>query len=516
MKIDRNATQFDAGSLLTLKKSKTRVNQPSESGVVKITAMRLRTATSVSFSALVLLATFANGDTIVLKNGRKIVASDITDADGKISYQTPAGEMSIPKSIVDHIDKDDFTYTSAADEAKLASSSVQPMQPVSGYEEVTALATRTGSVNYEYLAQLDSNARSGQQDDVDKDSVAHHAAAQFLAAKGDTASAIRQYEQALVIAPQNLGLLLNISVLHLRQSEFTAALDFLEQARRVAPDSADVAKLEGWAYYGSNKLDKAVAEWQISEKLRPDPDVADALAKAERDKSEEESYREGETAHFNLKYSGGATPDLAEQILRALEDDFNDIAAQLDYTPPEQIGVILYTNQAFADITRAPGWVGALNDGRLRIPVQGLSTMTPELQHVLKHELTHSFIGQKTRQRAPTWLQEGVAQYMEGQRVSLSASALLAMADQGTLPPFNAMEGSWMNLSGNSAALAYAWSLAAVEAIVNEGGMGDVSRLLGAVASAPSPEAALEQALHENYPDLRAQTIQYLQHRYGR
>jgi hypothetical protein len=58
--------------------------------------------------------------------------------------------------------------------------------------------------------------------------------------------------------------------------------------------------------------------------------------------------------------------------------------------------------------------------------------------------------------------------------------------------------------------------LAAVEAIVNEGGMGDVSRLLGAVASAPSPEAALEQALHENYPDLRTQTIQYLQHRYGR
>ena len=105
----------------------------------------------------------------------------------------------------------------------------------------------------------------------------------------------------------------------------------------------------------------------------PDPEVEHALEKAERDKAEEESYREGETAHFDLKYNGSATPDLARGILRALEDDFRDLESQLDYTPPEHIGVILYTDQSFADITRAPRWVGALNDGRIRIPVQGLT-----------------------------------------------------------------------------------------------------------------------------------------------
>ena len=133
----------------------------------------------------------------------------------------------------------------------------------------------------------------------------------------------------------------------------------------------------GWAYYGANKMDQAIEEWKRAERLRPDPEVEQALAKAERDKSEEESYREGETAHFDLKYYGGATPDLARGILRALEDDFRDLESQLDYTPPEQIAVILYTEQAFADITRAPGWVGALNDGRLRIPVQGLTRSLP-------------------------------------------------------------------------------------------------------------------------------------------
>ncbi|HTZ74828.1 MAG TPA: tetratricopeptide repeat protein [Candidatus Aquilonibacter sp.] len=468
--------------------------------------------------------TSARADTIVLKNGHKITASSVTVSDGKVTYQTPAGEMSIPQSIVDHIDKNDLTYTSAAAQAKVAAVaaaqqiSIQVQSPAvapdNGFGQIAALTVHDDSVDYSYLARLDQQVRSGRPSDIDEDSAAHHIAAQYFAAKGDTSSAIDQYKQALVFAPQNTGLLMNLAVLYLRGSRFTEAIDVLEQARQVAPNSPDVAKLEGWAYYGANKLDQAVAEWQIAQKLRPDRDVADALAKAERDKSEEESYREGETAHFDLKYSGAATPELAADILNALEDDFHDIASQLDYTPPEQIGVILYTDQAFEDITQAPGWVGALNDGRLRIPVQGLTSVTPGLAHVLKHELTHSFVGQKTHQRAPTWLQEGIAQYMEGKRSGPSAAALLQSANQGATPQFAAMEGSWMNLSGNSAAFAYAWSLAAVESIVSSGGMSDISRLLDAVATAPSTEQALEQTLHENYSDLATQTVRYLQSQY--
>lgn len=483
----------------------------------------LSIATCALAVAYLVGAPLAVADTIVLKNGHKIVAGKVTESNDKVVYQTPAGEMSIPRSIVERIDKDDFSYSSAASQAKIDSAAAQavaqlndrPIAATSGYEEVAGLTIRSNSIDYSYLAALDQDARSGEQESVNKDAVAHHTAAQYLAAKGATDSAIDQYKQALVFSPRNSGLLLNLAVLYLRQSQFTFAIDTLEVARRVAPDSPDVAKLEGWAYYGANKLDQAVAAWQIAQKLRPDPDVAEALKKAERDKSEEESYREGETAHFALKYSGGATPDLARQILRALEDDFSDIESQLDYTPPEQIGVILYTNQSFADITRAPGWVGALNDGRLRIPVQGLTTVTPELAHVLKHELTHSFVGQKTHQRAPTWLQEGVAQYMEGLRSGSAAAALIQTANQGQLPRFGTMEASWMDLSSKDAAFAYAWSLAAVEAIVNAGGTADISRLLDEVATAPSTEAALEASLHENYSDLATETVQYLQHQYG-
>ncbi len=475
----------------------------------------MRTATSVATLLLLAVSSSASADTIVLKNGRRIVAENVTDDGQRITYLTPAGQLTIPKSIVARIDKDDFAY-SAPSHSSEPPVSAPEIEPVRGYEEIAALAVHDNAIDFGYISRLEIDARSGTAISVAKVAAAHHAAAQFLLGKGDTGAAVDHYREALAFAPDNSGLLLNLAVLYLRESQFTAALDPLERARRLAPDSPDVAKLMGWAYYGANKMDRAIEEWQRAEKLRPDPEVKAALEKAQRDKAEEESYREGETAHFDLKYNGSADPVLARGILRVLEDDFRDLESQLDFTPSEQIGVILYTQQAFADITRAPGWVGALNDGRLRIPVQGLSSVTPELAHVLKHELTHSFVGQKSHNRAPTWLQEGVAQYMEGRRSASTAGALIEAANQNAIPSLAAFEGSWMALNGNSASFAYAWSLAVVESIVDNGGVSDISRLLDRVATAPSTEAAAQEMLHSNYADLQQQTIAYLKHSYLR
>ena len=138
--------------------------------------------------------------------------------------------------------------------------------------------------------------------------------------------------------------------------------------------------------------------------------------------------------------------------------------------------------------------------------------MTPELARVLKHELTHSFVGQKSHNRAPTWLQEGTAQYMEGRRSTESAGALLNAASQGGVPTLAVLEGSWLNLSGGSASMAYAWSLAAVESIIQQGGVGDVSKLLDAISTAPNTEEALKESLHTDYADLQQQTITLLRH----
>jgi tetratricopeptide (TPR) repeat protein len=475
----------------------------------------VRRIAPVAFLTLLMMCAASAGplfDTIVLKNGRRIVADSVVETSDRVSYETPAGEMSLPRSIVDHIEKDHLSPSYHHGEpANLTSPRVEMSQ---SYTDIANAVVKDGTINNGFLTQLESQARGGKLDDIAKVAAGHHAAAQFLIGKGDYEHAAEHYRRALVFAPDNVPLLLNLAILDLKQSEFTAAIDPLEHAKRVAPDSPDAAKLLGWAYYDANRLDEAVKEWQRSLTLKQDSEVVSALAKAQKDRDEETNYREGETAHFSVKYSGGAAPELAHEILYTLEQHYRDLESQLDYTPPEPVSVILYTNEAFADITRAPGWAGAINDGRIRVPVQGLTSVSPELSRVLKHELTHSFVGQKTRGRAPTWLQEGLAQYMEGRRSAGTSASLVQIYDKGQAPSFASMEGSWLTLSGDTAAYAYAWSLAAVESIVSAGGMSDIERLLDRVATEPTTEGALRESLRIDYGELAQQTANYLKRQY--
>jgi len=307
---------------------------------------------------------------------------------------------------------------------------------------------------------------------------------------------------------------MNVAYLYLKNSEVKQSLDYLERAKRAAPDSADVYKLEGWSYYGMNKQTQAIEAWKKALALRPDADTQAAVDKVLKDKAEEDNYKENESAHFQLKYNGAAEPGLARDVLRTLEMHFDAISSELGYTPPESIGVVLYTQEGFADITSAPGWVGALNDGRIRVPVQGLTGVNSELSRVLKHELTHSFIQQKTRGRAPTWIQEGIAQWMEGKRSDENAAVLVRVYDAGQAASLGILEGSWMSLPPEVVHYAYAWSLANIEYIVETQGMGDVERILDRIAEGAATEQAVRDVLRDGYPDLAQSTAEYLRKNY--
>ena len=471
----------------------------------------------------VLCAAFLSGatatraaDTIVLKNGRRIVALSVREEGDRITYETAAGELSLPKSIVDHIEKGGAALGSPAER----SAAVLPIAPPAteaprGVAEVESGTIHDGAIDRNFIGRLEVAARSGDPAAQLKAAFAHHLAAQFEQLHGDAVHALDDERVALSYAGGEPSILLNLAYMHLRRSEYKQSLDYLERARRVAPQNPDVAKLEGWAYYGMNKIELAVAEWKRAMALRPDAEVSAALEKALRDEKEEESYKENESSHFNLRYSGGAEPAMAREVLRTLEAHFAAVESELNFTPPDSIGVVLYTRQVFADITRAPAWAGGLNDGRIRVPVQGLSEVTPDLSRVLKHELTHSFVRQKTRGHAPTWVQEGIAQWMEGKRAGEAAAELLQDYQKGQATSLAELEGSWTGLPNEEAAYAYAWSLATIEYIVQSDGMSDVERILDRISSGSSTETALREVLRESYSDLLQATAEYLRKNYG-
>jgi tetratricopeptide (TPR) repeat protein len=426
--------------------------------------------------------------------------------------------LTIPKSIVDHIEKGGLTAILESPAAAAASLNIAPpeVETTAVTAAIDQAVVHEGSIDRGYIAGLESEARGGGTSASERAGLAHHAAAQFELAHGDLQHALSDELTALKYQPEQATFLMSMAYVHLRRSEFKQALEYLERAKRVAPKNADVYKLAGWAYSGMNRPDQAVAEWKKALELRPDADTLAALEKAKRDKQEEENYKENESAHFQLKYNGAAAPALAREVLRTLEGHYEQIESQLNYSPPEPIGVILYTQQGFADITRAPGWVGALNDGRIRVPVQGLSGVDSELSRVLRHELTHSFIQQKTHGRAPTWIQEGMAQWMEGKRSDENAAVLIQIYDAGQAAPLGRLEGSWMGLSGDVARYSYAWALANVEYIVETQGMGDMERILDRLAAESETEAALKEVLRDDYEELMKATEEYLKKNYGR
>jgi len=393
-----------------------------------------------------------------------------------------------------------------------------PAHSGAGYEGVAGLVVRNDSIDLVKLAELDAAARSGSAAAMARAVLAHHAAARFELSRNDSDRAIEHYRAALAFAANQPDLLLhsllNLAYVHLERGEYSTALEHLGRARRVAPKSAAVFGLAGWAYYGLNQMDRAIEEWKAAQRIHPSPEVALWLEKAERDNAAESEFRAGETSHFILRYHGGATPQLAAEILRTLEEHFRSIQSELRFTPAEPIGVILYTQEAYRDITRAPGWARALNDGRIRVPVQGLTSVSDQLAHVLKHELTHSFIQQKTLGRCPGWLQEGLAQWIDGQRSASDAQPLIAAFEREVPVSLKLLEGSWEGFPEQAARWAYAWSLASVESIIADSGMAGIERLLENLTTEFSVEAALRAALHTNYADLQQQTVRYLRRTY--
>lgn len=475
-----------------------------------------------AIAAILFCAAFASSakaDTIVLKNGRRIVVLSVTEIGDKIQYETASGTLMLPRSIVDHVERGG---ASPADEPSRAgelslkppeSAAVEPLLS-SNHGEIQLRVIRDGEVDRSYIADLELQARSGTGLANQNAALAHHLASEFELEHSDIDLALADARTALTYMPEQPVLLMDMAYLHLRRSEFTQSLQYLERARRLVPEDPEVPKLAGWAYYGLNKMDQAVAEWKHAESLRPDADIEAALKKAQRDKAEEEQYKENESYHFKLRYSGASEPSLARDVLRTLEHHFSAIDSELNYSPPDSIGVILYTQQTFADITRAPNWVGALNDGRIRVPVQGLNTVTPELSRVLKHELTHSFVQQKTAGRAPTWIQEGLAQWMEGKRSELNAEALVKIYDGDAARGEVQFKDEWMKMSNDAAAVAYAWSLANVEYIVSAGGMGDVARILDRLAEGEADESAVRAVLRLDLKGLTHETVEYLKKNY--
>lgn len=460
---------------------------------------------------MLFLALSASGDVIHLKNGRTIWADQVRENKDHIEYDIGEDTYAIPKSSVDRIDAGGVAPVHGGSGTSSNSPDITPPTPSFNHEsDVAEKVIRDGKVDVDALASV---AQTGNPELA--------ATAYFLAGKhesdhGNFPKARGYYESALRFLPDNSTLLIYYAATLMRTGHAAEALPYAQHATSVAADSADAWGMLGFVQFSIDHTPDAIRSWKKSLTLRPDATVSEYLARAERESTAESNFSQRENSHFNLHFEGKDTSEtFRRDLLATLDSEYDDLSRDLGYSPRNTIAVTLYTQQTFFDVTRAPAWSGAINDGKLRIPVSGMNSVTPDLARILKHELTHSFVSQMSGNRCPTWLNEGVAQIEEGKSSASFGHQMAQLFGSGNEIPFNILEGSFMNFSGPEASVAYAESLAAAEYIRDAYGMSEIARILGMLSQGSSTEAALRSTVHADYRQLRDDMARQLKERYG-
>jgi tetratricopeptide (TPR) repeat protein len=479
------------------------------------------------------LATNAPADTLYLKNGMYLIVTKATEHNGQIEYWVGSTKYTIAKELVAKIEPgngpattihsatsinregaavEDLTHRqpdpgrSMSDHQRLQLP--VPAAPKQGEPYWTALRARIlqgDHVNDMKLAEieLDHDARTSSN--------AYLLAGIAEMQGGNPGKASAYFENALRATPDQANLLEWHAIALSAQTKYAEAVQELERATELNPDSAHLQQLLGLAQYDSDHTGEAIISWKQAMELSPDQNTERLLRKAEREFEVEERSRRRRSAHFILRYQGDATSDeLQQQLLGTMEDEYRELASQLDYEPSETIIVILYTQKEFVDITDAPSWAGAINDGKVRIPVRGLSAMNSELARILKHELTHSFLASLAVGRCPTWFNEGMAQMMEPRSSNAYATVLAAVFHERKAISFAALERPFMRFSEVQAQVAYAESLSGVEYLRERYGMGEVVRMLRNIGSGTAPELALRQSTGMDYSAFEQRVGEYL------
>jgi tetratricopeptide (TPR) repeat protein len=399
--------------------------------------------------ALIAPARPAGADKIVLTNGRIIEADRAWYEDTQVRYEKGGGVFGLPRGLV---------------------------------------------------ARLEANTPESQPDpDV--------ARARERLSANDPGEAVKLLQAALARDPRSLAALHAMTEAQLGLGEARAARETAARAVRLDERNPRSHALLGDAYAAMGDRVAAELEYRESIRLHADPEVQRRLAEVAPAPSRAEGG-----AQFRLRYDGGVNQPLGTAVLETLGLAYTEYARRLGFRPQDAIAVVLQTEAAFQDDARTPEWAAGFNDGTIQVPVGGLEGVKLSARQItlLRHELAHSFIAARTGGNCPTWVQEGVSQWLEGGDPAREDAGLSAAARRGSIHPLLTLEAPFQTLPPADLPSAYAESLSAVAHILRRSGEAGVMRLLAALGDGLPSEEALPVALALSYPEFQKSWEEHL------
>jgi tetratricopeptide (TPR) repeat protein len=319
----------------------------------------------------------------------------------------------------------------------------------------------------------------------------------------------------------------------LKEGRYREAAENFGQARELSPTSADLGLMRGVALYLSKNYDSAKAEltqlppsvnslfflgkvsydtgdlhgalalWRRGLEIdAKDKETLAMIEKVERELPVEEKMEKGYSSMFDLSFDAELPQGLSAEVLDALEDAYNSVGTDLGRFPTARIPVLLYTKKDYSSVTTSPDWSAGLYDGKIRLPVGGVTSITPHMRAILFHEFTHVLVAEIARNNVPTWLNEGLAEIQGRKQFPPQTPDLAAAARDGRLIPMKTLAGSFTGLNGAEAGIAYQQSYSLVSFMVSRYGWYAVQQMLKYLGERASMEVAVAKALADWSLDL--------------
>jgi len=245
-----------------------------------------------------------------------------------------------------------------------------------------------------------------------------------LLGNGDLEKATHHASEALELAPSDPIVVLNLAACRDEQGYPAKAAELVRKARKIGAGVAHVRARMGAVLYREGDLPGAIEEWRAAVELAPgDAALAARLARAEKSAAVEKSLTVRLSTHFEVLHDAKSAV-LASFVLRELEDAHRVVGADIQSLPSRPVRVVLLSSEQFRSTTGTNTWVAGLYDGRIRLPVKGVSDRAALLARV-RHEYVHAALSPLGK-RAPSWLHEGIAQVHEGRSVTDAATRVRA------------------------------------------------------------------------------------------
>jgi tetratricopeptide (TPR) repeat protein len=350
----------------------------------------------------------AAADIIVLKSGGKIYSAEWWYEGNELKYIGYGGVYGISvNEIADVISseplREEIEVPSAAE---VSPPHDQAPSPDFEIKKLEALA--------EKLAKMSREKPAEEKELELQSSKVYTKVGNILFDNRNYEKAISYYQKAIEQCPSFLAPKINLSSTYMATGNINEALPYALETISEYPGEPALHQVLGDIYYLMDRMDAAIYEWEEAIRLKPNKKIAKKIAKARKERELSRDFHVENAAHFTLKFDGEKHPAIGNKIVSYLEESFDDLLYRFNHYPPMATTVILYPDKAFYDITEVPKWVGGLYDGKIRIPVKGMTHLTKKSKNVLRHELAHVFIFSKTNGNCPIWFHEGIAQIIEG------------------------------------------------------------------------------------------------------